>query len=116
MTLESHEGGFHEVLPFESVELADPSPEQLSEYAGEYESDELAATYRFRVKDGKLWLRVGSRRWERLDSTTSDEFIPHVRTLHDNRILTFRRDEDRRVVGFTIAFWRVKGVSFEKRE
>jgi hypothetical protein len=45
-----------------------------------------------------------------------DEFIPHERTLHDNRILTFRRDDAGAVVGFSIAFWRVKGVSFTKEE
>jgi hypothetical protein len=44
-----------------------------------------------------------------------DEFIPHDRTLHDNRIITFRRDDDRRVVGFSVAFWRVKSLGFHKQ-
>jgi CubicO group peptidase (beta-lactamase class C family) len=116
MILESNEHGFHEVLDFEPVELANPSAESLAEYAGRYASEELAATYRLQVKDGGLWLRVGSRRWERLAPTVRDEFIPHERTLHDNRILTFRRDDAGAVVGFSIAFWRVKGVSFTKEE
>jgi hypothetical protein len=33
------------------------------------------------VKEGQLWLRVGSRRWERLDPTVRDEFTPHVCAL-----------------------------------
>ena len=116
MTLESNENGFREVIEFRRVELTDLAPEKLIDYAGEYFNDELAATYRLTVKDGALWLRVGSRRWERLDPTVSDEFIPHIRTPHDNRIITFRRDSDHRVVGFSIAFWRVKSVDFKKRE
>jgi hypothetical protein len=38
-----------------------------------------------------------------------------VHTPGENRILTFRRDKDKHVVGFSISFWRVKGVEFKKR-
>lgn len=115
MTLESNEHGFREVLEFQRVELVEPSPDKLAEYAGEYASAEFAATYRFAVKDGALWLRAGSRRWERLDPTVRDEFIPHTRTRHDNRIITYLRDADKKVVGLSIEFWRVKGVRFDKK-
>jgi CubicO group peptidase (beta-lactamase class C family) len=115
MTLSSHEHGFREVIPFRRVALVDPGPDELADYAGEYVSEELAATYRFRVQDGALWLRVGSRRWERLDPTRVDTFVPHVRTGFDNRILTFRRDERGRVAGLSAALWRVRGVEFVKR-
>ena len=77
MTLESNENGFREVLEFRRVDLVDPPPDRLIDYAGDYLNDELSATYRFAVKDGALCLRVGSHRWERLDPTVSDEFIPH---------------------------------------
>jgi CubicO group peptidase (beta-lactamase class C family) len=115
MTLESNENGFREVLEFRRVDLVDPPPDRLIDYAGDYLNDELSATYRFAVKDGALCLRVGSHLWERLDPTVCDEFIPHVRTLHDNRIITFRRDGNHRVIGFTIAFWRVKSLTFQKQ-
>jgi CubicO group peptidase (beta-lactamase class C family) len=114
MTLESYEHGFHEVLNFEPVELAEVSPAALTEYEGAYVSDELSATYRFAVRDNALWLRVGSRRWERFDPTVRDEFIPHDRTLHDNRIITFRRDSQGNIADFSIAFWRVSNVNFQK--
>ncbi len=51
-------------IEFQAVELVDPTPDQLEEYAGRHENDELAATYRLAVRDGRLWLRVNSRRWE----------------------------------------------------
>jgi hypothetical protein len=52
MILESNEHGFWEVLEFRRVDLVDPTPDQLIEYAGEYRSDELSATYRFAVREG----------------------------------------------------------------
>jgi CubicO group peptidase (beta-lactamase class C family) len=116
MTLESNEHGFHEVLEFRRVELVDPSPDQLRAYAQVYDSDELASTYRFAVREGALWLRVGGRRWERLDPTVRDEFIPHVRTPHDNRIITFQRNDKGEVIGLSVGFWRVKGVGFARRQ
>lgn len=115
MTLESNENGFREVIDFRRVDLVEPPSEKLLDYAGVYDSDEVSATYQFGVRDGALWLRAGSRRWERLDPTVADEFIPHDRSLHDNRIVTFRRDAGGRVVGLTTSFWRIKGLDFRKR-
>ncbi len=62
-------------IEFQAVELVDPTPDQLKEYAGRYESDELAATYRLAVRHGRLWLRVNSRRWEVLDENVFYKFI-----------------------------------------
>lgn len=115
MTLESNDNGFRDVIRFDRVELIDPAVPDLAAYAGEYVSDELAANYRFAVKEGGLWLRVGSRRWERLDPTVLDEFIPHVRTPHDNRIIRFLRDGNDQIRGFAITFWAVKNLEFTRR-
>ena len=102
-------------LDFEAVELVDPTPDQLQEYAGRYESDELAATYRLIVRDGRLWLRVNSRRWEPLDATVRDEFV-HVQEPADGRIITFLRNEKGDVSGLSIDIsGRLKGVRFAKR-
>jgi hypothetical protein len=114
MVLDSHEHSFHEVIPFERVELVEPSAEKLKDYEGTYFNDELFATYRFAVRDRALWLRMGSHRWEQLDPTVADEFIPHDRTLHDNRIFSFKGDDSGRVAGFSVAFWRVKGLDFKR--
>ena len=89
--------------------------DQLTQYAGQYISDELAATYRFIVRDGQLWLRVNSRRWEQLDATVRDEFIPHIREPTDGRIIRFLRNENDEVTGLSIDYYRVTAVRFEKR-
>jgi len=101
-------------LDFEAVELVDPTPDQLQAYVGRYESDELAAIYRVIVRDGRLWLRVNSRRWEPLDATIRDEFV-HVQEPADGRILTFLRNEKGEVSGLSIDYYRVRGVRFYKR-
>jgi hypothetical protein len=110
-----HEPDNRGILDFEPVRLVDPSPDELAKYAGDYESDELAATYRVRVRDKALWLRINSRRWEQLDATVRDEFIPHLREPWDGRQITFLRDENGEVRGLSAAYYRVKGVRFEKR-
>lgn len=102
-------------LDFENVELVEPSLDQLVHYAGQYVSDELAATYRIAVRDGGLWLRVNSRRWEQLDATVLDEFIPHIREPTDGRIIRFLRNEKDEVAGLLIDKYRVTAVRFEKR-
>jgi Domain of unknown function (DUF3471) len=91
------------------------APDQLKEYAGRYESDELAATYRLEVRDGRLWLRVNSRRWEPLDATVRDEFV-HIQEPADIRIITYPRNEKGEVTGLSIDIGgRLRGVRFTKR-
>jgi CubicO group peptidase (beta-lactamase class C family) len=102
-------------IEFQAVELADPTPEKLREYVGRYENDELAATYRLKVRDGRLWLRMNSRRWEVLDATLHDEFV-HLEEPSDVRIINFVRDEKDDVTGLTIDIGgRLTGVRFTKR-
>jgi CubicO group peptidase (beta-lactamase class C family) len=102
-------------LEFERVEIVKPTASELSEYAGEYTCDELALTYRLLVRDGSLWLRIGSRRWEQLDATLRDEFIPHIREPADMRVITFQRGGDGTVNGLAVDYYRVKAVRFAKR-
>ena len=102
-------------IEFQPVELVDPTPNQLKEYAGRYENDELAATYRLAVRDGRLWLRVNSRRWEALEATVRDEFV-HMQEPSDLRIITFLRNEKGEVTGLSIDIGgRLRGVRFTKR-
>ena len=66
------------------------------------------------VRDGRLWLRVNSRRWE-CDATVHDEFV-HMQEPADIRIMTFLRNEKGEVTGLSIAIGgRLRGVRFTKR-
>src|SRR5262249_49122685 len=89
-------------VEFEPVQLVKPEAKQLSEYAGQYYNAELKTTYPFSVRDGCLFLQVNNHRHERLTPTTADEFIPHLRTPDDGRIITFVRDGKKVVTGLTI--------------
>src|SRR5262249_14377852 len=115
LTLQWDEPGNPGSVEFERVVLVEPTEDQLRRYAGEYESEELSATYRFAVREGHLWLRVNSRRSERADDTTRDQFIPHGPQPHGHRNITFLRDDKSEVSGLSIAYGRVKGVHFRKR-
>lgn len=112
--LSSCENGLHESYRFDRVQLARPSAEELAVYAGKYTSDELAATYRFKVEDDALWLRVNSRRWERLRPLVRDEFTPDRRDPHDQRFFRFSRNSAGAIDGLSAGFWRVRGVLFSR--
>jgi CubicO group peptidase (beta-lactamase class C family) len=102
-------------IEFRPVHLVDPAADQLKEYVGAYENDELAATYRLAVRDGRLWLRVNSRRWEALDATIRDEFT-HMQEPADLRIIAFLRNEKGEVTALSIDIGgRLRGVRFTKR-
>ena len=96
------------------VDLAAPEPQQLKEYEGDYYSNELFSTYRVKVSNGRLLLRVNNLGWEELDPTVKDEFVPAIRQNHDNRIFQFVRNRQKQVVRLSVTLWRVKGVSFTK--
>ncbi len=115
VTLSSIDRGLHEVLEFERVEaVTSAAPQSLEEYSGLYISDELGAIYRFRVDRAKLQLRVGSRRWETLQPLVKDEFSPIVDDPHNTRFIRFTRNSSNMVDGFSIGFWRIHGLRFDR--
>jgi hypothetical protein len=115
MTSEWNEPDSQGQLEFERIELVQLAATQLQDYAGEFFSDELACTYRLSVRDGQLWLRVNSRRWEPLDATVRDEFIPHVRNPFDGRTFTFLRNDQDEIQAISASYYRVNGIRFAKR-
>jgi CubicO group peptidase (beta-lactamase class C family) len=102
-------------VSYRPVELSDPKSISYGDYTGEYFSDELSTVYRFKFERDALWLRVNSRRWERLEPTIADEFIAANRIPHDARVLRFLRDDHRRVSGITVNLWRIKDLRFTRR-
>ena len=90
---------------------------ELSAYAGEYASDELAVVYRLGMADGKLTLtaildsggfpREGTITPVTLRLASADQFI-----VRSGVTLHFDRDSKRNVTGFRADAGRTKGIIF----
>ncbi len=109
MNVEVKIGG-REPVVYEAVTLAAPSLDQLQEYTGSYYSEELDVTYKFYVKEEKLFCNY---RYIidafHLDHTLEDEF-------HYLRVkVQFKRDNQGKISGFIINTGRVQNIGFEKK-
>lgn len=93
---------------FERVEPFTPTDAQLEAFAGAYRSDEIEATYRIVVKDGRL-------RLERLKSSSSI-LEPLVTDTFASQpgVMRFTRDTTGTVTGFVLEAGRVRGMKFWK--
>jgi CubicO group peptidase (beta-lactamase class C family) len=109
MNVEVKIGG-REPVVYEGITLAAPSIDQLKEYAGNYYSEELDATYKLYVKEDKLFCNY---RYIidafHLDPTLEDEF--HYMSVK----VQFNRDNQGKISGFTVDTGRVKNIGFEKK-
>ena len=94
---------------FEKFQAIKPSTEDLAQYAGEYKSSELQATYRFAVKDGALTLASSWQEPAVLDPSVRDEFQGPFGTG-----IVFRRDATGHVKGCELFAGRVRNIAFAK--
>ena len=94
---------------FSRVQLAPPKPEQLADYVGEYYSDELEVTYRLVLEDGSLYVRHRNAPNTALQPTVPDHF--RVRGL----VISFARDQNRRVSSMSVNAGRVRNIRFVRR-
>ena len=105
--------GTDKPIAFESVQLVTPTAVQLAEYIGEYRSDEVQASYKIVLEDGRLYLRHENEYKDYpknpLQPTTSDSFT--VRGLN----IQFIRDTNRQISAFSLNAGRVKNIKFVKR-
>ncbi len=91
-------------------------------YAGNYWSDELRATYRLAIGDGKLWMKAligadgivheGTVPFDELRPTVTDEFDLKGAPL----VFHFMRDAKGRVTGFTLNGFHERGILFSRSE
>lgn len=102
---------FEDAAPqvFERFEPLKPSKEDLAQYAGEYASAELQATYRFGVKDGKLTLATNWQEPTALEPTVRDEFQSPAGVA-----IVFRRDAAGHITGCDLFAGRVRNISFAR--
>lgn len=94
---------------FERFEPLKPSAADLAQYAGEYASSELHATYRFAVRDGKLALATNWEEPSVLEPTVRDEFQSPVGVA-----MVFRRDAAGHVTGCDLFAGRVRNIFFRR--
>jgi CubicO group peptidase (beta-lactamase class C family) len=94
---------------FERYEPLKLSAEGLAQYAGEYSSSELQATYRFAVKDGKLTLATNWQEPSVLEPTVRDEFRSPFGVA-----MAFRRDAAGHITGCDLFAGRVRNIFFTR--
>jgi CubicO group peptidase (beta-lactamase class C family) len=93
----------------EAVTLDNPTTAQLSEYVGEYSSDELGVTYSVALWDDRLVARVKDGQIRTLTPLTHDQFAADIWQL------VFTRDAGSTVNGFLLDAGRVWNIRFDKR-
>ena len=92
------------------VEAFEPTPSQLAEFTGAYNSDELDVTYQLAVKEGKLTVEVKNQ---------SRPLAPAYRDAFQGPsggLLEFTRDAQGRVTGFTVQAGRVRNIHFTREQ
>jgi CubicO group peptidase (beta-lactamase class C family) len=94
---------------FENFQAIEPSADDLVQYAGEYKSSELQATYRFAVKEGKLTLAANWQEPAVLDPIVRDEFGGPFGTS-----IVFRRDAAGHITGCDLFAGRVRNIAFAR--
>lgn len=97
-----------EPAALEAIELVSPTPTQLAEYAGDYYSDELQATYKLASEEGRLIVRRRNASVLHLNPTLKDQFEVSGTNV------SFTRDDQGRVTGFSLSAGRVKDIRFVK--
>jgi len=106
VTMESEDAAPQVFERYQAIPLA---AGDAGQYAGNFESSELEATYKIEVKDGKLLLRMNWQEPASLEPTVRDEFRgPNGETL------VFRRDSKGQVTGFDVFAGRVRNISFAR--
>lgn len=94
---------------FERYVAVKISAQDLSQFAGEYSSAELQATYRISVKEGQLMLTVNWQEPLALEPTVRDEFHSPYGTA-----IVFHRDSTGHITSFDAFVGPVGPISFLK--
>lgn len=81
---------------------------QLAEYAGDYRSDEVEATHRWRVEQEQLVLYIGDRRLGVLEPGYRDGFT------RGGSVIDVQRDARGRITGFVVEAGRVRHLRFTR--
>ena len=102
--------GNYPPVTYNAVSFFNPSSAQLSDYAGNYYSEELEVTHSVSVKDGKLRIRIRSLPERELNPIYADAFISG--SLGQ---IKFTRDSAGKVNGYEVFTGRIRHLRFIKR-
>jgi hypothetical protein len=95
---------------YERIERVTPTAARLAEYAGDYESAELGATYAFSVRGDSLYVAVPFRPKLALAPTARDAFIGAGMSF------TFARDAAARITAVTVWAPQTRNIRLERRK
>ena len=95
-------------IAYERAEEFKPTPAQLADYVGQYQSDEIEPNYRMAIRDDRLVL-------ERMKSGPSP-LAPAIKDLFTNPLgnIRFVRDSQGKVTGFILNRGRILNFRFKK--
>src|SRR5580765_2413087 len=102
---------FGEAKPdvFEAVTSFAPNATEISEYAGNYVSQEIEPIFRVTVQDGKLILTRLKRKPDTLEPRTRDVFSGEIGTVR------FTRSSNQKITGFLLSTGRIRNFQFTRR-
>ncbi len=95
---------------FDAMPPANSTPPHLADFAGNFYSEEIDATYKITLKDDKLVLLRKKANAVTLQPVFRDAFS----TLSILGTVRFTRDAQNRVNGFTLSAGRIRGFKFVK--
>ncbi len=93
---------------YEPVDRATPSSAELSEYVGEYLSEEIDPIYRVILADGKLMLTRLKYRPMALEPCVRDSYSSSLGTIR------FTRDTSQHISGFVLDAARIRNFRFTR--
>ena len=106
----SRASGQYPPVVYTAVASFNPSPAQLTDYAGNYYSEELNVTHSVTVKDGKLKIRVSPMPDREMNPLYADAFM-----VGNSGQIKFTRDSAGKVNGFEVFTGRIRHLRFIKR-
>jgi len=98
-----------DTLTYTGTDSARTDAAALSEYFGEYYSEEAEAKFSVIAKDGKLFLRRNAKAEYAMTPTYKDGF-----TAGPISALYFERDRKNKISGFKVSVNRARNISFRK--
>lgn len=94
---------------YKSYKPADYNTKELSQFEGNFYSEELGVSYTIDISDNTLSTYVGERRLVDYVSAMDDNFT----SAHDG-FITFQRDKKGEITGFVLSDYSLGSISFTK--